>query len=560
MNLNLLWYKRAAIGIIAFIVILLSWEFFSQFHAEVRFVLPAPSKVIITLWERSDRLAMHTFVTFKEMVGGFLIALSIAFPLAWMMALFKSLRAIFQPAFVAIQCIPVFALAPLMVLWFGWSYVAIIAATALMIFFPLTMSIYQGLCSTPKHLIDFFKTHQATAWQTFFKLQLPWALPHIFSGFRIAVAIAGIGAVAGEWAGAQEGLGLLMLESRRASDIEMMFAALTCVTALSLSLYGCAVFLEGITEQRPKISKSHVKVVVIFLLGSLCLMGCGKSKTSDNKTILMLDWLPNPNHVAIYAGIDRGFFQEQGINLSILKVADPSDGIPYLLSEQIDISLAYMPHTIQAMSHGAKVKTIGILIQEPLNALIYRTGEGIEKISDLTNKVIGYCVDGYSTHFLRSMLSNKDVSPRDFRNVSFDLVAMLGSGQVDALYGAYWNIECENLRRLGVDTDYFPLTDFGVPTYYELIFLAKEGGEQATEQFAKSFKVAMQNSIDFSKKNPQEAFALYLKSNPDKSLKTREWEMVAWEKTLPVLADSQDIDPNIWENFVSYLVKHKLMP
>ena len=125
-----------------------------------------------------------------------------------------------------------FALAPLMVFWFGWSYKAIVIPTALMLFFPLTMSIYHGFLSIPRDLLDYFTLHQATPWQLFSKLELPWALPHIIAGLRITVAIAGMGAVAGEWAGGQAGLGLLMLESRRGVDLEMTFAALFCLTFL----------------------------------------------------------------------------------------------------------------------------------------------------------------------------------------------------------------------------------------------------------------------------------------------------------------------------------------
>lgn len=548
------------IGVLSFAVFLGCWELFSRFNAEMRFVLPSPSKVAITIWGHGDRLGMHALATFKEMLGGFLIAFCVAFPLAWLMALFTTLRAVLQPAFVAIQCVPIFALAPLMVLWFGWSYIAIIVSTALMIFFPLTISIYQGLCATPKHLLDFFQTHQATPWQIFFKLQLPWALPHIFSGFRIAVAIAGIGAVAGEWAGAQEGLGLLMLESRRGADVEMMFAALTCVTALSLGLYAFAILLQNIVESRPKAKISIVRSTALALLATLCFTGCQNVEKGPRNTTLILDWLPNPNHVAIYAGIKKGFFEEQGIHLKITKVVDPSDGIPYLISNQADIALTYMPHTIQALSHGAKVVPIGILVEVPLNAVIYRSDEGIEKPEDLSGKVIGYCVDGYHTAFLKSMLSNRKVVAGELRNVSFDLVTMLGTDKVDALYGAYWNIEVENLRHWGVDTSYFPLSDFGVPRYYELIFVVRSQSNQLKPQFVEAFKAALQKSIDFAVAKPEEAFEMYIRANPDKSIKTRQWEKQAWRKTVPTLAKNQDLDQGVWDTFVDWMVKTHLLP
>lgn len=221
--------KRISIAAVPFLIFFLLWEGYTARHPEMSLAFPAPSAILKTFSQRSDRLLLHTKVTLNEMCGGFLLALTVAFPCAWTMYRWQTLRAILQPGFVLVQCMPMFALAPLMVLAFGWGYTAIVVPTALMIFFPLTMNIYQGFRSVPDDLKDDFKRHQATTWQTFSKLEFPSALPFIAAGFRISAAIAGIGAVAGEWAGGQAGLGLLMLESRRGVDLEMTFAALFCL-------------------------------------------------------------------------------------------------------------------------------------------------------------------------------------------------------------------------------------------------------------------------------------------------------------------------------------------
>src|SRR5262245_9962820 len=140
--------KNILIATVVFASLLIGWECYSRVNAHLMFVLPAPSKILECMLNRSDRLVFHSAATLKEMGGGFLIALAMAFPFAWGMYLWRSLRSILQPLFVVIQCIPMFALAPIMVFWFGWSYTAVVIPTALMIFFPLTMNIYQGLCST----------------------------------------------------------------------------------------------------------------------------------------------------------------------------------------------------------------------------------------------------------------------------------------------------------------------------------------------------------------------------------------------------------------------------
>jgi len=549
--------KKSLISCLIFAIFFFIWESVCCVSEHLHFILPLPSKIAAALWEHADRFSFHTGVTLREMLGGFLLALAAAFPLAWLMAYFSSLRAIIQPAFVAIQCIPMFALAPLMVLWFGWTYTAIVVPTALMIFFPLAMNIYQGLCATPKNLLELFALYQALPSQIFFKLQLPWALPQIFAGFRISIALAGIGAVAGEWAGAQAGLGILMLESRRSADMEMMFGALACVTAMSLALYGFVVLLEKGVNARLYRKISPAKCLACLL--AVGFLGSCQQSSEPGTTTLVLDWLPNPNHVPLYAGVKKGFFEEQGIHLKILKVADQSDSISYLTSKQSELALTYMPHALQTLAHGAQIVPLGILIKEPLNAVIFRKNEGIAIPEDLTGKIVGYCVDGSHTRFLRTMLQSREIVPHEYRNVGYDLVSALAMKHVDMLYGAYWNIECENLRALEVETEVFPLALFGVPPYYELLFFARQDSLQATPQFISAFQQALQKSIDFSKNFPEEAFDLYLSENLDKSSKTKKWERKAWYKTLSALAQQQTIDQELWNNFVEWLTANQLL-
>lgn len=546
MSKNILW------PLLAFLLLIIGWEWSSRHYQEIVLVLPAPSLVMLRIWEKSDRFLFHSLFTLKTMLGGFFIAFAIAFPLAWLMLLWVSVRRVLQPLFVIIQCVPMFTLAPIMVIWFGWSFAAIVIPTALMIFFPLTINIYQGLRSTPNHLLDYFRINQATPWQTFYKLQLPWALPHILSGMRIAAAIAGIGAIAGEWAGAQSGLGMLMLESRRGADLETSFAALICLTAISLGAYGLITSLENIVCKRSSWQASINKIISLFtLLAVLLLPSCGQNE-ANGQTRILLDWLPNPNHVPLYVGVGKGFFAKHGIVLEIRKITDPSDSLPYLSSGQAELAVYYMPNTVRAISKGIKIKPIAVMIPEPLNCIIFLKNNGIAKPDDLNKKNIGYCIDGTDKKYLDHLLDFHDITPKAKFNVSFDFVTMLCRKNVDAVYGAYWNIECEQLKSLGFDSDYFKLEDLGMPQYYELVIIAKEGSAQADNAFEKSFQEALQESINFSKDHPEEAFDIYIKANPDKSVKTIKWEKEAWRSTYPLFAKNQSIDESLWRLFVEW--------
>lgn len=520
-----------------FVLFCILWEMTSLHLAEYRFILPPVSSTWLRIWENSDLFITHSKATLREMAGGFSLAMAAAFPLAWSMYLWKSSRAIMQPFFIILQSIPMFTLAPIMVFWLGWSYMTIVIPTALMIFFPLTMNIYQGLQSTPGSFLEYFKINQASHWQTFSKLQLPWSMPHIFAGLRISAAFAGIGAVAGEWAGAQSGLGVLMLKSRRETDLETTFGALFCLVIISMVAYGVIAY----TEYR---YKQHKPIKFLSFGVALCLIGIitffSPSKNTMpaeiNVTRLLLDWLPNSNHVPIYAGIEKKIFTRHNIHLQVLQLNDPSDTVPYITSGQTELALFYMPEVVKANLKNAKLEIVGALVNEPLNSFIFRADSGITSPQDLSGKVIGYCVAGSSLYVLERLLKENHIFPKELINVGFDLVALIGTHQVDAIYGAFWNIEGEHLKFLNIPVSHFKVSELGHPPYSELVFVGKGDIKKYD-----AFKEAMQESIVFCREHPKEAFELYVRCHPEKSVHTVTWEREAWLKTIPLLAPSQHI-------------------
>jgi len=520
-----------------FILLCCFWELTSQYFVQYRFILPPLSVVLQTMWQHSDLFLINTKVTLREMAGGFLLALVVAFPLAWTMYLSRFAKSILHPLFVIFQSIPMFTLAPIMVLWFGWSYIAIVVPTALMIFLPLTMNIYQGLISTPKYLLEYFRINQATQWQTFFKLQLPWSLPHIFAGFRISAAFAGIGAIAGEWAGAQTGLGILMLKSRRATDLEITFGALLCLVMISMGLYGVIAYAESRYKKHLPM-KFFSAFSVFSLICMVTFISTPIKSIHDIKTQnvrLLLDWLPNSNHVPLYLGIEKKIFAKHYLNLEIIEIGDPSDTIPYITSEKVDLALFYMPDVIKANRKGADLHIHGVLMAQPLNSFIFRADKAIHTPKDLSGLVIGYSIAGGDPLTLIRLLKENQIHPKELRNVNFDLVTLLGTDQVDVIYGAFWNIESEHLRSLGIHTRHFDVSELGHPPYSELVFVGKKNA------FQERFQSALQESIAYCKAHPEEAFALYANCHNDKSAKTLQWEKEAWLKTLPLLADEQKV-------------------
>jgi putative hydroxymethylpyrimidine transport system permease protein len=223
--------------LVSSLVIIGSWQALVVGLEMPSFILPSPFEVFAKLIERHQVLLKHSWVTAQEIVLGLLLGLTIGLTFAIQMLLCKPIKRWVLPILIASQAIPVFAIAPILMLWLGYGIASKVVMAALIIFFPITTCCYDGLRNTPRGYLDLANTMGATKWQLLRHVQLPAALPAIASGIRVAVVIAPIGAVAGEWVGSSEGLGYLMLQANARMMIDEMFAALFILSALSITLY-----------------------------------------------------------------------------------------------------------------------------------------------------------------------------------------------------------------------------------------------------------------------------------------------------------------------------------
>ncbi|WP_136712132.1 ABC transporter permease subunit [Avibacterium paragallinarum] len=201
------------------------------------YLLPDPISVTQELTSQWALLFLHAKVTLWEIVLGLVLGFLFGLSSALLLASSATLSAFLLPIFIASQAIPVFAIAPLLVLWFGYGIASKIAMTILIIYFPVTAACYDGLRNTPKQWLEQAQSFGISSWQQLFRVRLPAALPALASGLRIAVTVAPIGAIVGEWVGSSQGLGYLMLQANARIQINLMFAALFILIAIALLLY-----------------------------------------------------------------------------------------------------------------------------------------------------------------------------------------------------------------------------------------------------------------------------------------------------------------------------------
>ena len=209
------------------------------------FFVPAPSEIATALGDNRELLLDNAWVTLQEVLLGFGIALSLGVALAAALHLSPLLRRAIYPLAVGSQTIPILVVAPIFVIWFGFGIGPKVAIVALICFFPIVVNTLDGLASTSAQSRKLMRSLGAGPVRSFTTLELPAALPYLFSGAKIAVAVAVIGAVFGEWAGADSGLGhLILIDNAQVGDVDRLFASVVVLSAMAMALFAVLAAIE----------------------------------------------------------------------------------------------------------------------------------------------------------------------------------------------------------------------------------------------------------------------------------------------------------------------------
>lgn len=233
---------------VLFLLVLIGlWEIIVRAADVPTYLVPAPSKIAVALkddWRTI--LAPATWVSFREVLFGFLIAIVTGVGLAVVLHLFGPLRRTVYPLLIASQTVPVVVLAPILVILLGYGIAPKLVIVALICFFPIVVNGLDGLRSVDEDTIRMMRTLDGSRWAIFRRIEFPAALPSIFSGMRIAATFAAIGAVFGEWSGASAGLGFVMLEATPNLQTARIFAAIFLLTLIALLLFGLVSVMERV--------------------------------------------------------------------------------------------------------------------------------------------------------------------------------------------------------------------------------------------------------------------------------------------------------------------------
>jgi len=222
---------------IVVLVALTIWELLVRVTGVPSFILPGPLRVGRAAVDHAELIGEHALVTLSEVLAGLLLGTVLGISTSLYLMVSGSARRLLLPLMLFSQTVPIFALAPLLTLWLGYGVGSKIVMTLLIIYFPVASTFYDGLRNTPRGFLDLATTMNASSSRTLFRIRVPAALPSLASGLTLAAVYAPIGAVIGEWVGASRGLGYLMLLANGRVKIDLMFAALFALVAMTIALH-----------------------------------------------------------------------------------------------------------------------------------------------------------------------------------------------------------------------------------------------------------------------------------------------------------------------------------
>jgi putative hydroxymethylpyrimidine transport system substrate-binding protein len=309
-------------------------------------------------------------------------------------------------------------------------------------------------------------------------------------------------------------------------------------------------------------------VALCLLILAAGLAACGaksdSTKGEPEKLSLDLDFYPNPDHAGIYMAQEEGFFKEAGLEVAINAPTDPSAPLKDVATGRVDLGITYEPEVMLAHEQGLDVVAVAALVNQPLTSLIWLKKSGIKGPADLKGKTVSYAGIPYQEAFLKTILRRAKVPASTVKpvNVGFGLIPSLVNGSADAMLGGYSNVEGVALREAGKAPVITPVDQLGVPTYDELVFVARRSTLAEDGQKIRLFISALKRGTEAAAAKPKAASEAILAANSSLEPKLTEAEIAA---TLPLLGNTPAgkpygwMNPEEWEAFAGWMRDEELI-
>ena len=307
-------------------------------------------------------------------------------------------------------------------------------------------------------------------------------------------------------------------------------------------------------------------ICLIFLISCAILLAGIDSRADSHqnaemeKVTLLLDWFPNVDHAPLYVAQENKIFGKHGLKVELLWGGDPDAPLKLVAAGKYPFAVSYQQSVTiaRASEEVLPVKSIGLLVEHPLNTISFLKKTGIKTPADFKGKKIGYTVAPLDVLLFNAIAANAGLVEDDYEliNVGTNIVAPMLSGQIDAVIGPFRNYEINMLKLEGAEADFFALEKHGIPDYYELVIITNDAYLENHPETTQKLMMAIQEAIKFTKEKPDEALQLFFKANPDA---TKELEELAFRDTLDLFATTQVQSEEKWTAFAKFAYEKGLI-
>ena len=298
----------------------------------------------------------------------------------------------------------------------------------------------------------------------------------------------------------------------------------------------------------------------ILVTGHINIHSDGHLKTETENVTLLLDWFPNIDHVPLYVAKENKIFEKHGLSVDLQWGGDPDAPLKLVAAGKAPFAVNYQ-HSVtiaRASEEVLPVKSIGLLVEHPLNTITYLKKSGITTPADFKGKTIGYTVAPLDVLLFNAIGANAGLAKDDYKliNVGTNIIAPLISGQIDAVIGPFRNYEINMLKLKGAEAAFFALEKHGIPDYYELVIITNDDYLKNHTKTAESLMMAIREAIKYTKKNPESALEFFFKANPDAN---KELETLAFNDTVDLFATTQIQEKEKWDAFSKFAFENGLV-
>ena len=298
---------------------------------------------------------------------------------------------------------------------------------------------------------------------------------------------------------------------------------------------------------------------MVIFLGYIHSNADSHLESELQKVTLLLDWVENIDHVPLFVAKEQTF-KKHGLNVDLQWGGDPDAPLKMVAAGKYPFAVSYQQSVTiaRASDNEIPVKSIGLLVEHPLNTITFLKKSGIKTPADFKGKKIGYTVAPLDVLLFNTIAANAGLSEDDYDliNVGTNIIAPLVHNQIHAVIGPFRNYEINLLKLEGIDADFFPLEEHGIPDYYELVIITNDTYLDNHPDTAKKLMMAIQEAIAFTKKSPDMALQMFFTANPDKN---KELEELAFRDTVDLFATTQIQSKEKWDAFTKFALENKLI-